>query len=50
MGNIFHSDFRDFIQALNNNNVKYLLVGGYAVIFMGIHVLPAIWIFGLTVL
>jgi hypothetical protein len=35
MGNIFHSDFRDFIQALNNNNVKYLLVGGYAVIFYG---------------
>lgn len=35
MGNIFHSDFRDFIQALNNNNVRYLLVGGYAVIFYG---------------
>lgn len=35
MGNIFHSDFRDFIQALNNNGVKYLLVGGYAVIFYG---------------
>lgn len=35
MGNIFHSDFREFIQSLNNNNVKYLLVGGYAVIFHG---------------
>jgi len=35
MGNIFHNDFREFIQALNNNNVKYLLVGGYAVIFYG---------------
>ncbi len=35
MGNIFHQDFRDFVQALNNNNVAYLLVGGYAVIFHG---------------
>ena len=28
-------DFRDFIQALNNNGVKYLIVGGYAVSFHG---------------
>ncbi len=35
MSNIFHPDFRDFIQALNNNKVRYLLVGGYAVIFHG---------------
>ena len=35
MGNIFESDFRDFIQSLNNNNVDYLLVGGYAVILHG---------------
>jgi predicted nucleotidyltransferase len=35
MGNIFHDDFRDFLQALNNNRVRYLLVGGYAVIFYG---------------
>lgn len=35
MGNIFYQDFRDFLQALNNNNVEYLLVGGYAVIFHG---------------
>lgn len=35
MGNIFHSDFRDFIHSLNNNNVRYLLVGGYAVMFHG---------------
>ena len=35
MGNIFHSDFREFIQALNNHQVSYLLVGGYAVIFYG---------------
>jgi hypothetical protein len=35
MGNIFYPDFRDFIKALNNNQVRYLLVGGYAVIFYG---------------
>ncbi len=35
MGNIFYPDFRDFIKALNNNKVRYLLVGGYAVIFYG---------------
>lgn len=35
MGNIFHEDFREFIRALNNCNVRYLLVGGYAVIFHG---------------
>lgn len=35
MGNIFNTDFRDFIQALNNNEVEYLLVGGYAVILHG---------------
>lgn len=35
MGTIFNSDFRDFIQALNNHNVHYILVGGYAVILHG---------------
>ena len=35
MGNIFDSDFRDFIQSLNDHNVDYLLVGGYAVILHG---------------
>ena len=35
MGSIFYPDFRDFIKALNNNKVRYLLVGGYAVIFYG---------------
>jgi len=35
MGNIFDSDFRDFIQSLNDNDVDYLLVGGYAVILHG---------------
>lgn len=35
MGNIFNEDFRDFIAALNNNQVEYLLVGGYAVIIHG---------------
>ncbi len=35
MANIFNDDFRDFIQALNNSDVEYLLVGGYAVILHG---------------
>ncbi len=35
MANIFHPDFRDFIDALNINHVDYLLVGGYAVIVHG---------------
>jgi hypothetical protein len=35
MADIFNNDFRDFIQSLNNNDVEYLLVGGYAVILHG---------------
>ncbi len=35
MGNIFNDDFRDFINALNQNEVKYILVGGYSVILHG---------------
>ncbi|WP_293307505.1 nucleotidyltransferase [Pedobacter sp. UBA5917] len=35
MGNIFNDDFREFIQALNSQNVKYILVGGYSVILHG---------------
>lgn len=35
MGNIFYQDFRDFIAALNKNEVEYILVGGYSVIFHG---------------
>ncbi|HBT93628.1 MAG TPA: hypothetical protein DEB23_05110 [Chitinophagaceae bacterium] len=35
MGNIFNQDFREFLNALNNNKVKYLLVGGYSVILHG---------------
>ena len=35
MPNIFNDDFRDFIKALNDNDVRYLLVGGYAVILNG---------------
>jgi hypothetical protein len=35
MPNIFNQDFREFIAALNNNEVRYLLVGGYAVILHG---------------
>lgn len=35
MGNIFYPDFREFLHALNKNEVRYLLVGGYAVVFHG---------------
>ena len=30
-----HPDFKDFLKALNNHEVKYILVGGYAVIYYG---------------
>lgn len=35
MGNIFNEDFQDFINALNKVGVKYVLVGGYSVIYHG---------------
>jgi len=35
MGNIFNSDFQDFINALNNAGVEYILIGGYSVILHG---------------
>lgn len=46
IGNIFNQDFRDFILALNNNNVDYILVGGFAVFFMVIQGLQETWISG----
>ncbi len=35
MGNLFNTDFRDFIKALHQHDVDYILVGGYAVILHG---------------
>jgi hypothetical protein len=35
MSTIFNEDFREFIQALNDNNVEYIVVRGYAVILHG---------------
>lgn len=35
MGNIFQDDFRDFLTALNNQKVDYILVGGFSVILYG---------------
>lgn len=35
MAKIFNQDFVDFIQALNNHDVEYVLAGGYAVILHG---------------
>lgn len=32
---VLNPDFREFVQLLNNHDVKYLVVGGYAVAFHG---------------
>ncbi len=32
---VINKDFKEFIQLLNDNNVKYLIIGGYAVGFHG---------------
>lgn len=32
---MLNQDFREFIQSLNDNHVRYLVVGGYAVAFHG---------------
>ncbi len=32
---ILNQDFKEFIQSLNNNQVKYLIIGGYAVALHG---------------
>ena len=28
-------DFKEFIELLNNNNVRYIVSGGYAVVYHG---------------
>jgi predicted nucleotidyltransferase len=35
MGNIFNEDFQEFLKSINHANVKYVMVGGYSVIFHG---------------
>lgn len=35
MGNIFNEDFIDFLKAINQQQVEYILVGGYSVILYG---------------
>jgi hypothetical protein len=35
MGNIFNPDFQEFLLALNKNEVNYVLIGGYSVIYHG---------------
>ena len=35
MGNIFIEDFIDFLKAINQQQVEYILVGGYSVILYG---------------
>jgi len=34
-GNIFNEDFREFLTALNDQQVRYILVGGFSVILHG---------------
>jgi hypothetical protein len=34
-GTVLNRDFKEFIQSLNDNRVRYLVVGGYAVAFHG---------------
>ena len=35
MKNLFNPDFRDFLTALNQHEVEYILAGGYSVILHG---------------
>lgn len=35
MSELLNPDFRDFLQALNQHEVEYILIGGYAVILHG---------------
>lgn len=35
MADIFNPDFKDFVNSLNNANVRYILIGGYSVIIHG---------------
>jgi hypothetical protein len=32
---VLNQDFKEFIQSLNDNQVRYLIIGGYAVAFHG---------------
>jgi hypothetical protein len=32
---VFSKDFKEFIELLNENNVRYLVIGGYAIAFHG---------------
>jgi hypothetical protein len=32
---MLNKDFREFIESLNSNSVKYLILGGYAIAFHG---------------
>jgi hypothetical protein len=43
---VLNQDFKEFIQSLNDNEVRYLVVGGMPSRCMGIHVTPKILISG----
>jgi hypothetical protein len=45
MGNIFNPDFQEFLLALNKNEVKYVLVGGYLLSIMDSLEQQEIWIY-----
>ncbi len=39
---MFNSDFREFIASLNESDVRYLVVGGYAVALHGTKKYPGV--------
>lgn len=41
-------DFKEFVELLNSHDVRYLVVGGYAVGFLGMLATPKIWTSGST--
>jgi hypothetical protein len=47
-GTVLNQDFKESIQSLNDNGVRYLVVGGYAVALHGYprYTKEKTWIFG----
>ena len=45
---VLNQDFKEFIEALNDNGVRYLVVGGYAVALQAIPAIRRISISGWT--
>jgi hypothetical protein len=43
---MLNKDFREFLESLNSNKVKYLLVGGYAIALHGTRDIQNTWTSG----